>query len=289
MTPARAWVAAARPKTLSAGVAPVLVGTAAAQRVIAWRFIAALVVALALQVGVNLANDLFDADRGIDTDERLGPRRAVASGLVTRRAMKIAIALSFATAALAGAALAAVAGYGLLVVGAASCVAALGYSGGPRPYGAAGLGEVFVFVFFGLVATIGSAYVQIERVDIVAVAASLPTGSLATAILVANNVRDRDGDARAGKVTLAVRLGDVRARRLYRALLYGAFSSVVLVALVARSAWPLIAVLAAPAARPGLRLIEERDPRALIGALAATARLELVLGALLAGGLWATR
>jgi 1,4-dihydroxy-2-naphthoate octaprenyltransferase len=266
----------------------VIVGTAAVGRAaVPWRFGAALVVALALQVGVNFANDLFDADRGVDTAARVGPRRAVASGLIAREHMRKAVGAALLVAAAAGTALAAAVGPELFVVGAAAMVAALGYSGGPFPYASAGLGEIFVFVFFGVVATTGSAYVQTETVDGAAVAASVPVGLLASAILVANNARDVEGDRRAGKRTLAVALGAERTRFLFRALVAGAFVAVGGVAAAARSPWPLAAVLAAPAARAPLRLIAARDPAALVACLLATARLELVFGLFLAVGLWA--
>jgi 1,4-dihydroxy-2-naphthoate polyprenyltransferase len=283
---ARIWLEAARPRTLAAGATPVVVGTAAAGRLIPWRALAALVVALALQIAVNYANDLFDANRGIDTPGRVGPRRAVAAGLVTPRAMRAATAVALAVAGAAGLALAAAAGWLLIIVGLGCGVAALGYSGGRRPYASAGLGEVFVFVFFGLVATVGSAYVQTETVTLLAVCAAIPVGGLATAILVANNLRDLPTDAAAGKKTLAVRLGDHRTRLLFRSVVAGAFAAVVLVAAAARSPWPLIALGGLPLARLPLALAASATGPRLIAALTGTARVELVTGALLALGLW---
>jgi 1,4-dihydroxy-2-naphthoate polyprenyltransferase len=282
----RIWLEAARPRTLAAGATPVVVGTAASGRLIPWRAGAALVVALALQVAVNYANDLFDADRGIDTAGRVGPRRAVAAGLVTPAAMRVATATALAVAGVAGLALAAVAGWWLVVVGLCCALAALGYSGGRRPYASAGLGEGFVFVFFGLVATVGSAYVQTETSTLVSFAASIPVGLLATAILVANNLRDLPTDARAGKKTLAVRLGDDRTRVLFRTLVATAFVGVMLVAAAARSPWPLVALGALPLARSPLSLVASATGERLIGALIGSARLELATGALLAVGLW---
>ncbi|MGH8887381.1 MAG: 1,4-dihydroxy-2-naphthoate polyprenyltransferase [Egibacteraceae bacterium] len=281
------WVEAARPRTLPAALAPVLVGTAAAaQRLSAWRFVAALVVALALQVGVNYANDYYDGVRGIDTAERVGPRRAVAAGLVAPVRMRVAMLAAFAVAGVAGLALAAAVGWELLVVGLACLAAAVGYSGGPRPYASAGLGELFVFVCFGLVATIGSAYVQAERIRPVAVAAAVPIGLLITAILVTNNARDIATDAVAGKRTLAVRLGRRRTGLLYTALVAGAFASLSVVALLARSPAPLLALAALPAAvRPCRLLASPVEGAPLLPALAGTARLVLVFGLLLAGGL----
>jgi 1,4-dihydroxy-2-naphthoate octaprenyltransferase len=272
------WVEAARPRTLPAAVAPVVVGTAAADRLIAWRAAVALVVALSLQVAVNYANDLSDGVRGIDSPARVGPRRAVASRLVAPRSMMIAVAAALALASLGGLLLAAAVGPELVLVGAASIVAALAYSGGPRPYASAGLGELFVFVFFGLVATAGSAYVQDDVLSPLALAAAVPVGFLASAILVVNNLRDLDGDRASGKRTLAVRLGRARTEFMLRALISAAFAGTVVVALVAGSPWPLLGLAALPLARAALR----SGP----AALAATARLELIYACLVAAGLW---
>ncbi|MGH8903650.1 MAG: 1,4-dihydroxy-2-naphthoate polyprenyltransferase [Egibacteraceae bacterium] len=280
------WVEAARPRTLAAAVAPVLVGTAAAQRLSAWRFLGALVVALALQVGVNYANDYYDGVRGIDTAERVGPRRAVAAGLVAPARMRTAMLVAFAVAGVAGVILAAAVGWELLVVGLACFAAAVGYSGGPRPYASAGLGELFVFVCFGLVATVGSAYVQAERVLPVAVAAAVPIGLLITAILVANNARDIATDTVAGKRTLAVRLGRRRTGLLYAVLVAGAFTGLSVIALLTRSLAPLLALAAVPLAVLPCRLLTSPVEGApLLPALAGTARLVLVFAVLLAGSL----
>lgn len=279
------WIEAARPKTLSAAVAPVLVGTAAAESFIAWRAGAALVVALAVQIAVNYANDLFDGVRGVDTAARVGPRRAVASGLISAHRMKAAVAIALGVAAVAGVALAAAAGWWLVLVGAAAFVALLAYSGGPAPYASIGLGEVFVFVFFGLVATVGSAYVHDEEVARVAIFAAVPVGLLATAILVVNNLRDVETDAAAGKRTLAVRLGEERTRTLLRVVVLGAFPFVPLIAGTTGSAWAMLPLAAVPFAFPVVRASHGRGA-ALVPALAATARLQLVFGALLAVGLW---
>lgn len=287
---ARIWVEAARPKTLPAGVVPVLVGTATAGRIVPWRFAAALLVGLAVQVGVNYANDYFDAAHGVDTAERVGPRRAVAAGLVAPQRMRLATAAALGVAGLAGLALAAATTWWLLVVGAACFAAALGYSGGPRPYASAGLGELFVFVFFGLVATVGSAFVQSERVTGLAVAAAVPVGLGAVVLLVANNLRDLPTDAKAGKATLAVRLGERRTRLLYAGLLAATLAAVPGVALAAASPWPLVALAAAPlAAVPARAVLDGAAGTALVGVLAASARLHLVLGVLLAAGLAVTR
>ena len=284
------WVAGARPRTLPAAVVPVLVGTGVAagdavpgSGVVAWRAGAALVVALALQVGTNFANDYSDGVRGTD-DRRVGPRRLVASGLAAPHLVKRAAALAFAVAALAGLALVAAVGPELLLVGAASILAGILYTGGPRPYGYAGLGEVAVFCFFGLVAVAGTAYVQLERLPGLAVAAGVPVGLVATALLVANNLRDVDTDAIAGKRTLAVRLGAPATRRLYGRLLGGALVAVPLLALA--RPWVLVALAAVPLARRLDRRVRDGATGLdLIGVLAGTARLHLVLGVLLAFGL----
>ncbi len=284
----KVWLSAARPRTLSAAIAPVAVGTAAAEEFIAWRLIAALVVSLALQIAVNLANDLFDANRGVDTDARVGPVRATAAGLVTPTQMKIAIGLSFVVAGVAGTALAAAAGWELLAVGAVSLVAALAYSGGPKPYASHGLGELFVFIFFGLVATVGSTYVQDETVSRLAYVAAVPVGLLATAILVVNNLRDIETDARANKRTLAVRIGESRTRSLFQALVILAFIDTLAVVGITSSALPALALIAAPlAVRPVSMVMNSNEPSELIEALGATARLQLVYSLLLAVGLWA--
>ena len=283
------WFSAARPRTLPAAVAPVLVGTAAARSFVAWRFAAALVVALAVQVAVNFANDYFDGVRGVDTAERTGPRRAVASGDVSPASMKVAIGTALGVAAIAGLALAAAAGWELVAVGAACFVAALGYSGGPRPYASAGLGELFVFVFFGLVATMGSQYVQDERLAMVAFVAAIPVGLLATAILVVNNLRDIPTDRGAGKVTLAVRLGDQPTRGLFLVLL--AVPAVFAVVVGARPGigsppWTLLAwAYAVPAWVAAGVVRGNATARDLIPALGATAQAELVYAVGLAAGL----
>ncbi|MEX2256759.1 MAG: 1,4-dihydroxy-2-naphthoate polyprenyltransferase, partial [Acidimicrobiia bacterium] len=214
----RLWLAGARPRTLGAAIAPVLVGTAAARGdgvSLSWvRAVLALVVAVALQVGVNYANDYSDGVRGTDA-ERRGPVRLTASGLASPAAVRAAAAIALAVGALAGLVLAILVSPWLLLVGAAAIAAAVLYTGGPRPYGYAGLGEVMVLVFFGIVATAGSAFVQAERVPATAWWGSLVVGLLACAILLANNVRDVATDASTGKRTLAVLVGERRARLLY--------------------------------------------------------------------------
>jgi 1,4-dihydroxy-2-naphthoate octaprenyltransferase len=266
----------------------VLVGTAAAAAegpVVAWRALAALVVALALQVGVNYANDYSDGLRGTDTPGRLGPARLTATGLAAPASVRRAAAAAFAVAAAAGLALAIAVDLRLLLVGAAAIAAAVLYTGGPRPYGYSGFGELAVLAFFGVVATCGSAYVQLERVPAAAVAASVVVGLGAVAILLANNVRDIDGDRLAGKRTLAVRLGRSRSRDLFTAVVAGMF---VTAALLGLTRPPVLATLAAvPLAVPPVRLVRSRtDGPGLIAALGATARLQLVTSLLLAAGLW---
>lgn len=282
------WVVGARPRTLPAAVVPVLVGTAAAvgegdAGIIWWRAVAAMVVALAIQVATNYVNDYTDGIRGTD-DGRVGPVRLVASGLAPAGQVRLAAGLAALVAAVAGLSLAIAAGPELLLVGVASFAAGYLYTGGPRPYGYAGLGELFVFVFFGLVATVGSAYVHLERITGLAVGAAVPVGLLATALLVVNNLRDIPTDARSGKRTLAVRLGDGPTRALYVAMVAGAFVFVPLLAI--RRPWALLALLAlALAQRPLVRIASGVSGRALIGVLGDTGRLQLGYGALLALGL----
>jgi 1,4-dihydroxy-2-naphthoate polyprenyltransferase len=280
------WVAGARPRTLPASVIPVAVGTAVAAAsgsAIWWRAAAALVVSLAIQVGTNYANDYSDGKRGTDA-VRVGPVRLVASGLASPQAVKRAALLSFAVAAVAGLALAAVAGWWLIGVGAACLAAGWLYTGGPRPYGYAGLGELFVFAFFGLVATTGTAYVQLGRVTGLALVASIPVGLLAVALLVVNNLRDIPGDTTAGKNTLAVRLGAPATRILYTSTLVGAFVCVALIALARPGA--LLALVAVPlAVPPARRVLSKEVGRGLVEVLIATGRLQLVFGLVLAAGI----
>jgi 1,4-dihydroxy-2-naphthoate octaprenyltransferase len=283
---ARKWVAGARPRTLPAAIVPVAVGTACARgeaQIIWWRVAAALVVALALQVGTNYANDYSDGVRGTDTG-RVGPVRLVASGLATPAQVQRAALVAFGVAALAGLALTVAVGPELLLVGALSIAAGWFYTGGPRPYGYLGLGELLVFVFFGLVATAGTTYVLVERLIGVSVVAGVAVGLLACALLVVNNLRDIPTDAAAGKRTLAVRLGDWWTRRLYVALVSGAF---VVAALAALSRpWALLALLAVPLAVPPVQAVREQAiGAALVPVLGATGRLQLGFGALFALGL----
>ena len=284
--PRHPWLAGARPRTLPASAVPVVVGTAAAGAagsVIWWRAAVAMVVAVALQVGTNYANDYSDGLRGTDT-VRVGPVRLVASGLASPQAVRRAAVAAFAVAAGGGLALAAVAGWWLILVGAACIAAGWLYTGGPRPYGYAGLGELFVFVFFGLVATVGTAYVQVGRVTGLAVGAAVPVGLLAVALLVVNNLRDIPGDTASGKRTLAVRIGAPATRKLYAAAVLVPFGVAAVLA-----AWrpaTFLVLLALPLAMPPVRqVLGGAEGKGLIAVLGATGRLQLVFGALLAAGI----
>jgi 1,4-dihydroxy-2-naphthoate polyprenyltransferase len=288
-----AWVAGARPRTLGAGIVPVLVGTAVADRFIAWRFGAALLVAIGLQVGVNYLNDYFDGIRGVDTPERVGPTRLVASGVASPVAVLIAALASVAVAGFAGLALALVTQPVLILfVGALALVAAFAYSGGPRPYAGLGLGEVMVFVFFGLMATCGTAFVMAERVPAAAWWCGIALGFLAVAILVANNLRDIPTDAAAEKRTLAVRLGDRRTRTLYRACVVSAFATIVLGVVafivderIGLTQWGLLGLAGwIPAIRPMETVGVATGPE-LVTVLSGTAAVHARTGLLLALGL----
>jgi len=290
---ARIWLMAARPRTLPAAVAPVLVGTALAATGGTFKpltFLAALTGALFIQVGTNLSNDYSDARRGADTEDRLGPVRVTAGGLVPPRQVLIATYAAFAVAVLAGTYLIATAGWELLLVGAASILAGVLYTGGPRPYGYEGLGEVFVFLFFGVVAVAGSYFAQTEELAWEALVLAVPVGLLASAILVVNNVRDLETDRRAGKRTLAVRLGRERVRGLFVAMIAGAFATAPLPWLFGSlSSWLLLCWLALPLALPLVRVVRTRtDGPSLNRALAGTGRLQLAFCALLSAGLLAS-
>jgi 1,4-dihydroxy-2-naphthoate octaprenyltransferase len=265
----------------------VIVGTACAVGeggIIVWRAIAAMVVALAIQVGTNYQNDYADGVRGTDS-QRVGPVRLVASGLATPSGVRKAALLSMLVAAAAGLALAIAVSPWLLLVGALSFLAGYFYTGGPKPYGYLGLGEVFVFVFFGLVATVGSAYVQIERITAVAVVAAIPVGLLITALLVANNLRDIPTDGPAGKRTLAVRLGDRRTRWLYCLLILVAFLVLPIFGALGRPLAALAFIAVVVARKPVQIVLEGAKGPALIPVLGATGRLIIVFGVLLAIGL----
>jgi len=324
--PVRRWVMGARPRTLAAAAVPVVVGTCAGwwsaspsarglvpggkggsgwfltgvvggpDHVLWWRALAALVVALAVQVGTNYANDYSDGVRGTDAG-RVGPVRLVASGLAAPASVRLAAMACFGVAGIAGLMLAAVTTWWLVPVGAVCFAAGWLYTGGPKPYGYLGFGELFVFVFFGVVATVGSWYVQYPHLGAgagrsfaltydhwLALWLSVPVGLLATALLEANNLRDIAGDRQTGKRTLAVRLGRRRAGRLYVALLIGTAAGVVLVAAV--RPWALLALLAAPLAfRPVRLALSDAEGRELLGVLGATGRIQLVVGLLLCVGI----
>jgi 1,4-dihydroxy-2-naphthoate polyprenyltransferase len=282
----RQWVAAARPRTLPAAVAPVLVGCGAGYALGAfswWRGALAMVVSLALQVGVNYANDYSDGIRGTDAD-RVGPFRMVGSGTARPGTVKAAAFAAFGVAGLAGIALAAVAGWWLLVVGAACVLAAWFYTGGPRPYGYAGYGEIFVFVFFGLVAVLGTTYVQADRVSLTALGAAIGVGLLACALLVANNLRDVLTDPAAGKRTLAVVLGESSTRKVYALLVGGAMLAVAVIGW--RNPWCLLALGSAVLAiRPVHTVLSGARGRALIPVLGQTGRVQVGYAVLLTAGL----
>jgi 1,4-dihydroxy-2-naphthoate octaprenyltransferase len=279
-------VLGARPRTLPASTVPVVVGTAVAAAegdVIWWRAATALVVALALQIGTNYANDYSDGVRGTD-EARVGPIRLVASRLASPSAVKRAAVTAFGVAAAGGLALAAAAGWWLLLVGAACIAAGWLYTGGPKPYGYLGLGELFVFVFFGLVATAGTAYVQLERLTGLALAAGVAVGLLAVALLVVNNLRDIPGDTASGKRTLAVRVGAPATRIVYAVVMLAPFA--VAVAMAVARPGTLLVLLALPLViAPVRRVMAGAAGKELIPVLGATARAQLGFGVLLAIGI----
>ncbi len=291
--PVNAWLLASRPATLPAAAAPVIVGSAlaAASGVFRWdAFIVILFSALAIQVGVNFANDLADAAKGADTETRIGPTRAVATGLLSAGQMKRGIMVAFGLAAVGGLYLIWLAGWVILAIGIVSIIAALGYTNGPVPYGYYGLGELFVFIFFGLVATVGTRYVYDQTAPADAWMSGIAMGLLASAILVANNVRDSDTDRIAGKRTLAVIFGRNPARWLYAAMVLGSFAIVLIAVMLGTlPPWSLLTLLALPLVVSPVRTIfTETAGPPLIGVLKGTARLQLVFAALLAVGILIT-
>ncbi len=290
----RIWIMAARVRTLPAAVAPVLVGTSLAGFVGVFhglRFLAALLGAIFIQVGTNLSNDYSDARRGADAEDRLGPVRVTAGGLVPPSRVLIATYISFGVAVLAGVYLIVVAGWQLLLVGAASIRAGVLYTGGPRPYGYEGLGEVFVFLFFGLVAVAGSYFVQTTQLDWEAFALAVPVGLIAAGILVVNNVRDIDSDRRASKRTLAVRLGRTRTRAMFAVVVYLAYLLAPVTWIFGPlTAWVLLPWLTIPLAARIVRTVRTRvDGPSLNRALAQTGMLQLAFCALLSAGLLLSR
>ncbi|MGZ4708812.1 MAG: 1,4-dihydroxy-2-naphthoate polyprenyltransferase [Acidimicrobiales bacterium] len=293
----RLWLAGARPRTLPAAVVPVLVGTAVAagsgtaahglKGIIVWRALAAMIVALAIQIGTNYANDYSDGIKGTDNETRVGPIRLVGSGLKAPGAVKKAALASFGVAAVAGLALAAATTWWLLPVGLVCFAAGWLYTGGPKPYGYYGFGELFVFVFFGLVATVGSTFVQVEWVPWLSVVSGVAVGSLATALLVINNLRDIPTDTVAGKRTLAVRIGDQRTRVLYVVLMVVPY---VCLPFIAGMGGRPLAVMAFAAIfvgqRPVITVLSGARGPALIPVLGRTGQVQLVFGVLLAAGLF---
>ena len=287
------WWHGARPRTLGASIAPVIVGIAAAGRTVLWRSAAALMVGVVLQIGANLANDYHDGVRGVDTHERLGPPRLTASGLAPPRAVLVGALLCILAAGVAGLALALATTLWLVPVGAVAMLALWLYSGGPRPYAGLGVAELMVFVLFGVMATAGTAYVNAETVTAGAGWASVPMGLLIVAILEANNIRDIPTDEAAGKRTLAVRVGSRHARSLYRGLVVLAYVVVVAGALVGIAdervglpMWALLALASWPLAIGPMEVVGTAEGRDLIPVLVGTSLLTLAFGALLALGLW---
>jgi len=279
------WIEGARLKTIPAAIVPVLVGTSSVEAdFILYRFVLALVVSIALQIGVNYANDYSDGIRGTD-QERLGPRRLVGSALVEPDKVKLAAGLSFLVAAIAGLFLAVATSLWLIAVGCLAILAAWFYTGGSKPYGYSGYGEISVFVFFGLVATVGSAYVQAESIELASMVCAIPVGLLATALLVVNNFRDIGTDSKTGKRTLAVRLGKSRTQKLYAFLLLGASGTYVLIAFI----YTLLALIALATLPLSAKLIREvcskTNSTDLIRVLENTAKLHLGAGLLLTIGL----
>jgi 1,4-dihydroxy-2-naphthoate octaprenyltransferase len=291
----RIWLMAARPRTLPAAVAPVLVGTALAdtEGTVHWlRFVAAMLGAVFIQVGTNLSNDYSDARRGADAEDRLGPVRVTAGGLVPPRQVLVATYVAFALAVLVGIYLVLTAGWQLLLVGAASILAGVLYTGGPRPYGYDGLGDLFVFLFFGVVAVSGSYFAQTSRMEWEALVLSVPVGLLAAALLMVNNTRDMETDRRAGKRTIAVRLGRGRARAIYASEVYSSFVLAQVPWIAGSdslSPWLLLVFLAVPVAAPIVRTVRSRaDGPSLNDALARTGRLQLAFCVLLSAGILAS-
>jgi len=271
MTSREVWIAGARPKTLGAAIAPVIVGTAfAGYDAELVNFSLALIVALALQIGVNYANDFSDGVRGTD-DDRVGPIRLVGSGLAKPEAVKRAALLSFSIAALAGLILSARTEWYLLIIGALAIIAAWTYTGGPKPYGYQSLGEVSVFIFFGLVATLGTYFVQVGSISWPVILAAISMGLLATAILNVNNLRDLERDARSGKRTLAVRLGAARTRTLYRLTIF--LPLLLSLVLISQSRYFLISVIVLPQLLRASRLV---NTNALIELLGKTGQIQIL-------------
>lgn len=287
----KAWLLAARPRTLAVAVGPIAVGTAVAAiegGARAWPALAALLGAVLLQLGSNFANDVYDFEKGADTDDRIGPARATQLGLLTPGQMRQGMVAAFAAATLVGIYLIAVAGWPIAAIGVASIVAAIAYTGGPWPFGYHGLGDPMVFLFFGVIAVVGATYVQTLEASGLAFVASIPVGALATATLVVNNVRDRDTDIKAGKRTLAVRLGARGGRLEYVTLVALAYWTLpVCYWGFGESAWIFLPLLTLPRACQLLdRVFHNSDGPTLNAALGGTAQLGMFYSLLFAIGLW---
>jgi 1,4-dihydroxy-2-naphthoate polyprenyltransferase len=293
-SPVKIWLMASRPKTLPAGIAPVLVGTALAGYLHVFhplRFVAALLGSIFIQVGANLSNDYSDARRGADTEDRLGPVRVTAGGLVPPNQVLIATYITFGLAVLCGVYLIAVAGWQLLLIGVASIAAGVLYTGGPKPYGYEGLGELFVFLFFGIAAVVGSYFAQVQHASWEAFALSVPVGLIASGILVVNNTRDLETDRRANKRTLAVRLGRERSRLMYATMIYISYPlALVCWVFGPLKPWLLLTWLSLPLAAAVVKLVRNHvDGPSLNKALAKTGQLQLVFCVLLCAGILLSR
>jgi len=290
ISPLKAWILATRPKTLPAAVAPVIVGAALAaadNQFAPWPVASALLAALLLQIGVNLANDYFDSVKGIDTQERLGPIRVTQSGLIPPGRVKAAILMAFLTAIIIGVYLVAIGGWPIIIIGLVCVLVALTYSGGPYPLASHGLGDIFAFIFFGWVAVCGTYYLQALRVTPLALLAGTQIGLLITAILVVNNLRDIETDRRSGKITLAVRIGARGSKLEYILLTSTAYIPLPLIWLAGwHTAWILLPLLSLPVAVfLQNKLLRSTPGSKLNQLLAATAGLSLLFSVLMAIGL----
>ncbi len=289
LTPFQIWLLAARPKTLPAAAAPVIVGTAVAISQGVFTFLpalAALLAALLIQIGANFANDVFDFKKGADTTERLGPMRVTQAGLLSPQQVMTGMWLAFGLSVLIGLYLVFIGGWPIVVIGILSILSGIAYTGGPFPLGYNGLGDLFVFIFFGLIAVCGTYYVQALTVSPAAIWASLPIGLLATAILVVNNLRDIDTDRSTGKKTLAVRFGEQGAKVEYFLLIGFSYAIPPLMWFSGLSTpWVMLSWLSLPLLRPLINLIMHKKGHPLNRALAGTARLELTFAFLFSIGL----
>ncbi len=277
----RDWLLASRPATLTAAVVPVMVGTAVAFAEGALRLdtaLAALIGAMLIQIGTNFANDVFDAEKGADTEKRMGPKRAVAAGLITPSAMRAAMIATFALATLSGLYLVWTSGWIIVLIGVFSIASGIAYTGGPYPLGYNGLGDVFVMIFFGFVAVVGTTFVQTNNAPMLAWVASIPVGAIATAVLVVNNVRDRETDVVAKKNTLIVRFGKAFGVWEYRALLLAAFGTALLLALLTGRPSLLACFVLAPWALGLEKQVRTQEGPSLNATLASTAKLLLAYG-----------